>query len=323
MIRNKKIETKTLNVMFFFSSCRTIYFVCLASKAKAFRLVDKVELKNYHKQGVKTGSSCTIIEHKNINKSYSYFLGISYQRWITYDLCRYALLYDQNLAINQISILPLPSKINLKEDKTKSFINKQPILINNYNTAKKLKNTGMSTKKKQNFVLASLFLASLNNVLVFKKPVATERRLLNVLTLQKIVLHSNSGQYLVDPSNSSNLDLAFSTISCQTPSKIYAIKNVSGFKLSKNALLGMKSTLRSINAYEFFYKWLFIAASELKSNSKIQVTFKKHQKNIKVKAIHQTISFALNNVFVFNELDSLDYTLFSNLRGFEISQLYI
>lgn len=204
---------------------------------------------------------------------YSSFLGILNKRWITSDLCRYALLYDQNLAI----------KIKSK-------------LINNG------------------------FINNADTYKIVLKTEATERRLLNVLTLQKIVLHSNSGKLLVDPSNSSNIDLAFSTISCQTPSKIYARKNVSGFKLSKNALLGIQANLRCINAYEFFYKWLFIAASELKSNSKIHKNYKVLKFKKKVNNIN--IIFALNNVFVFNELDSLDYHIFSNLSGFEIKYLF-
>lgn len=136
--------------------------------------------------------------------------------------------------------------------------------------------------------------------------------------LEKITLHASSGKLLQFPNNSSVIDLAFSTIGCQTPTKIYSRKSIAGFKLSKSALLGAKSTLRNLAKYEFYYKFYFLGSSEPKANllaEQFRITLgeQKHQLNKR-----KTTSLAIKNVFVFNELDNLDYDTFSNLTGFEI-----
>lgn len=189
--------------------------------------------------------------------------------------------------------------------------------------------------------------------------------ILNCLNLHKIVLHSTSGKLYQSPKHCALLDLAFLTISCQTPTKVYSRKAVAAFKLSKLSLLGVKTTLRNLLKHEFFYKFYFLQASEhspfiekaqhkvkplplfpdiltplksisLKSSLKhkfnkvvlaknsLHFTLNKHIYNQKLmlKKNNSELSFttavAIKNLFIFNELDSLDYSSFSNLTGFEI-----
>ena len=82
--------------------------------------------------------------------------------------------------------------------------------------------------------------------------------ILNCITLEKIVLHSTSGKLLRSPSDCAVLDLAFSTISSQSPRAVYSRKSIAGFKLAKGALLGMKATLNHIAKDELYYKWYFL-----------------------------------------------------------------
>jgi hypothetical protein len=210
--------------------------------------------------------------------------------------------------------------------------------------------------------------------------------------LEKIILHSSSGKLLQSPSNSAIIYLAFSTVSCQTPTKIHSKNSIAGFKLSKFALLGAKTTLRNLAKYDFYYKFFFLGASETSvtamirqsritlSNGKawkrsrgetpwrkpseasfsqksfsakksfltlpsgkakarktkivkplaksLEPVFEKptlgpcffDRKSEQKQQQHNlfTMSLAVKNVFLFNELDNLDYDAFSNMSGFEI-----
>jgi hypothetical protein len=84
--------------------------------------------------------------------------------------------------------------------------------------------------------------------------------LLDCLELKTLLLHSTSGKRLSSPSSGPIADLAFTTISCQTPKSVYSRKSIAGFKLNKSSLLGAKATLRKLAKYEFFYKLYFLGA---------------------------------------------------------------
>lgn len=122
--------------------------------------------------------------------------------------------------------------------------------------------------------------------------------------LEKIHLHATSGKLISHPGFCLNLDLAATTLSCQQAQKVVSKKAVSGFKLAKNTVLAVKTTLRGEMMHQFYYKWYFISAQQ--DNA---VVNKKHFGNT-IKAIH--------DVFLFHELDRLDYDLFSKVNGFEI-----
>jgi ribosomal protein L5 len=55
-------------------------------------------------------------------------------------------------------------------------------------------------------------------------------------------------------------DLAATTLSCQQAQKVS--KAVSGFKLAKNTVLAVKTTLRGEMMHQFCYKWYFISAQQ-------------------------------------------------------------
>jgi ribosomal protein L5 len=146
------------------------------------------------------------------------------------------------------------------------------------------------------------------------------------LHLDKIILHSSSGKFIQAPSNSAIVDLAFSTISCQTPAHVYSRKSIAGFKLTKSALLGAKTTLRALAKLEFYYKWYFLGASvpKIAPMSFSRTIFDSNMGSLTQQAKGSPVknalssSLAIQNIFVFTELDRLDYDSFSTMSGFEI-----
>lgn len=278
----------------------------------------------------------------NIDRSHS-FGGHLNNNWITRDLPRYQLAYERLSAdfLKRVAILQ-----NLAATKTlmaKAIKAEGPqgvghLLCQAFNSQSELKLTEPTKQEAVNTVRYPLFKSVL---------------------LDKIILHYNSGKLLQSPSNSTIIDLAFSTMACQTPTKVYSRKSIAGFKLSKFALLGAKTTLRSLAKYEFYYKFYFLGASQTLTNSatSTQAVSGPPTENLPVKSLQKTLmtkalkargpgaktkqfldqgrvifkplafskktklistAFAIKNVFVFNELDNLDYDAFSNLAGLEI-----
>lgn len=267
------------------------------------------------------------LKKNNIDRSHS-FGGHLNNNWITRDLPRYQLAYER-----------------LSADLFKNVKILQNLAATQQGVGHLLCKVGPTKLEAVNAVRYPLFKS---------------------VSLDKIILHYNSGKLLQSPSNSTIVDLAFSTIACQTPTKIYSRKSIAGFKLSKFALLGAKTTLRSLAKYEFYYKFYFLgSSSQTLANSATSSqtvsgprtenlpvkTLQKRQTNktlAKIKAwvpgaknrskqfIDQaqgrllkplasskktkliSTAFAIKNVFVFNELDNLDYDAFSNLAGLEI-----
>jgi hypothetical protein len=79
---------------------------------------------------------------------------------------------------------------------------------------------------------------------------------------KKIIMHSSSCKVM--QSNSfypTVIDLAFSTIGCQTPTAVYSRKSIAEFKVAKDSIVGSKTTLRSLLRYDFYYKLYFLAAA--------------------------------------------------------------
>ena len=162
-----------------------------------------------------------------------------------------------------------------------------------------------------------------------KSPFLNTLDVKNLLGLEKITLHTSSGKLLSSPANLVAINLAFGTLGLQVPTQIHSKKSVAGFKLSRGALLGAKSTLRGISAYEFFYKLYYLGAEYSGSDQKKSSTlFKQRDSNYRrmkptstdysSKRTNRTLPLGIKNVFAFPELDMLDYETFSTLPGFEI-----
>nr|YP_010733803.1 ribosomal protein L5 [Gayralia brasiliensis]YP_010733832.1 ribosomal protein L5 [Monostroma nitidum]WEG93074.1 ribosomal protein L5 [Gayralia brasiliensis]WEG93103.1 ribosomal protein L5 [Monostroma nitidum] len=159
-----------------------------------------------------------------------------------------------------------------------------------------------------------------SNICMNTGKVSPEFSILNSTQLNKVILHFNSGRLLQTPSQSSVIDLAFSAICSQTPCKVLSRKSVAGFKLTKKSLLGLKSTLRKIAKYEFYYKLYFIGAGESKTTL---ITKKSSDYSSKRKTMGlDSASLAIKNIFIFKELDNLDYDAFSNIAGLEIKLIF-
>lgn len=152
-------------------------------------------------------------------------------------------------------------------------------------------------------------------------------KLLNYLKMQKVLLHSSSGKFLQGGSFTPAVtDLAFSTIALQSRLAVYSVKGVAGFKLAPKALLGAKATLRNLKKDEFFYKLYFLAASNsstgpvpLIESGPAGGDYAKTTTTTRGKPV---LSFSVKNVFIFNELDSLDYDSFSSMPGLEVQFLF-
>nr|AOC61548.1 ribosomal protein L5 [Gloeotilopsis planctonica] len=329
----------------------------------------------------------------------SHFIGHLNKNWVMQNLPRYMLAlssWKNKIKTNDFQILPEESidssiaSVNRRKSSFLSLESKKALCTSNQTFHKNWKYTQDPLEFQNHFHRSSI---------------------LNSLTLEKIVLHSTSGKLYQSPKSSCILDLTFSTLSCQTPTKVYSRKAIAAFKLSKYTLLGVKTTLRNTLKHEFFYKFYFLQAAENSSftsksqsqskssslfpnvfeafkslasqnslkhqSSKLSsksrnslfdsnlpmdqaerfkgkfkaISFQKsnqnpvdkpkllqnskafvkkglnHQLSVynfssKIKKNHEkvfsTSAIAIKNVFIFNELDSLDYDLFSNLAGFEV-----
>lgn len=124
--------------------------------------------------------------------------------------------------------------------------------------------------------------------------------------LEKIHLHATSGKLISHPGFCLTLDLATTTLGCQQAQKVVSKKAVSGFKLAKNTVLSVKTTLRRDLMSQFCYKWYFIIAQQDNINNKRKTILSQNN----IQSIHE--------LFLFHELDRLDYDLFSKVNGFEI-----
>ena len=170
------------------------------------------------------------------------------------------------------------------------------------------------------FALSKLIAHATNSEILNTKKSRESTNLLSYLFVDKIILHSSTGKLLQTPSGSAVISSAFSTIACQTPTKVYSRKSVSGFKLSKSSLLGAKTTLRNLAKLEFYYKWFFLGPgnSEVKGNTLFKPDVLKQGNKLSFNHHIYNCSLPIKNVFIFTELSRLDYDTFSNMSGFEI-----
>lgn len=119
---------------------------------------------------------------------------------------------------------------------------------------------------------------------------------------KKITLHNSTYKLLLNPVHYGTLVYAFLILTTISPQPIRAKQNVASFKLIKGSLIGLINTLRKHQQLQFSYKYCFIAPSA----------------EFAYNANREDYTIGLNNLFVFHELDVLDYTLFEPLTGLEI-----
>lgn len=139
-------------------------------------------------------------------------------------------------------------------------------------------------------------------------------------SITQIVLHATTKKLL----SQSELYTAFYKCFCccgQTPRLIKSSQPIAAFKVIKGAVVGAQSHLHKKAVHLFCYKWSFISAelSTLQLPMKDQTNLqKKKDSNI---AINQG-SIGINNIFIFPELDKLNYTLFQPIPGFDLTFHY-
>lgn len=118
----------------------------------------------------------------------------------------------------------------------------------------------------------------------------------------KVILHASSSKLAANPSYYGSYSLVFASCSGQIPKVVKAKQSVASFKLVKGSIIGLQTYLRKRQMHQFHYKWSFLAAS---ADGAANV----NQRNN---------GYGLTNIFIFPELDLLDYYAFEPLSGFDL-----
>nr|UCS09822.1 ribosomal protein L5 [Percursaria percursa] len=135
--------------------------------------------------------------------------------------------------------------------------------------------------------------------------------------IKQITLHATSKELL----SRNELYTAFYKCFCccgQTPRLIKSKQPIAAFKVIKGAIIGAQSNLHNKNLRLFCYKWAYLAA-ELHTQLLVDrdpTGLEKH------KGLISQGSIGINNIFVFPELDKLDYNLFQPIPGFDLRFMY-
>lgn len=141
--------------------------------------------------------------------------------------------------------------------------------------------------------------------------------------IKQITLHATSKKLL----SHNELYTAFYKCFCccgQTPRLVKSKQPIAAFKVIKGAIIGAQSNLHNKNLRLFCYKWAYLAAElhilqlvvhEEKEHTSLATT------SNKVVLVNQE-SIGINNIFVFPELDKLDYNLFQPISGLDLTFHY-
>lgn len=137
--------------------------------------------------------------------------------------------------------------------------------------------------------------------------------------IKQIVLHATTKKLLAQ----SELYTAFYKCFCccgQTPRLIKSSQSIAAFKVIKGAVVGAQSHLHKKTARLFCYKWSFLSAelTALQLLIKEGVYLQKKGDDI---GLNQA-SIGINNIFIFPELDKLNYSLFQPISGFDLTFYY-
>lgn len=129
----------------------------------------------------------------------------------------------------------------------------------------------------------------------------------NWLKISKISLHATSNKLLAQPDFFTAFNLAFCCFSMQTPHMINSRRSISTYKLLKGVFIGVKSHLRKATCVAFCYKWFYLAAGAYNNSS------------FQAQSSLLNTCLGINNVFVYPELDRLNYSLFEPIPGFDVA----
>nr|AKF33556.1 ribosomal protein L5 [Ulva sp. UNA00071828] len=138
--------------------------------------------------------------------------------------------------------------------------------------------------------------------------------------ITQIVLHTTTKKLLTQ----NQLYTAFYKCFCccgQTPRLIKSSRPIAAFKVIKGAVVGAQSHLHRKAARLFCYKWSFLSAEltalQLLTKNQIYSQLRKGYYKVPSQA-----SIGINNIFIFPELDKLNYNLFQPIPGFDLTFHY-
>nr|YP_010021527.1 ribosomal protein L5 [Ulva sp. A AF-2021]QOL10368.1 ribosomal protein L5 [Ulva sp. A AF-2021] len=138
-------------------------------------------------------------------------------------------------------------------------------------------------------------------------------------SIVQIVLHATTKKLL----SQSDLYTAFYKCFCccgQTPRLIKSRQPIAAFKVIKGAVVGAQSHLHKKAVSLFCYKWSFLSAelTTLQLLMKDPIDLEKQDRDIPPN--HGSVG--INNIFIFPELDKLNYSLFQPIPGFDLTFHY-
>ena len=136
--------------------------------------------------------------------------------------------------------------------------------------------------------------------------------------IKQIVLHTTTKKLLAQ----NQLYTAFYKSFCccgQTPRLIKSSRSIAAFKVIKGAVVGAQSNLHRKAVRLFCYKWSFLSAelTPLQLLIKNPINLQKKDSTMLNQA-----SIGINNIFIFPELDKLNYNLFQPIPGFDLTFHY-
>lgn len=133
--------------------------------------------------------------------------------------------------------------------------------------------------------------------------------IMEVPSLEKIILNTTSNAYAVDKKNLIPALLALELISGQKAKFTVAKKSIAPFKIREKQILGCKVTLRGKKLYNFLNIFINIVLPRLREFP-----------GISKKSIDSSgnFSFGFTNILVFPHLEN-QFEYFQNFRGFNIN----
>ena len=135
------------------------------------------------------------------------------------------------------------------------------------------------------------------------------KTIIELPSLQKIVLNTTSKLYTTDKKNILPALMAIELISGQKAKLTSAKKSIASFKIRENQIIGCKTTLRHLSMYLFFEKLLTIVLPRVRYFSSVQI------KNLDN---HGNFSLGITNLLIFPEIENY-FELFDVLRGLNIN----
>ena len=142
--------------------------------------------------------------------------------------------------------------------------------------------------------------------LLLKLPIQSIHQLPKV---EKIVLHSSSGNIAQDKKRILPVLLGFEYLTGQKPAIIWSKKSIASFRLRKDSLLGCRVTLRHDALYRFFEKYVAYYLPRIYDWQTL--TQSEKQKSLEASCGHR-------DPFLFFELEPLSDSL-QTFQGFQLS----